>query len=87
MALTKQSRISQLAAAIQSHAAKLDEYCAAEGIPSPSFDEEYPSDLSPEFEASRNEVLVATDELFDLMLGPRRLAELEPAQVSSITRS
>ncbi|OCL06612.1 hypothetical protein AOQ84DRAFT_296670 [Glonium stellatum] len=82
MAPKAPSRISQLAAIIYSNTEKLDALCAAESIPSPSFEVEIPPNAPAAFEQSRNEVLVATDELFDLMLGPRQLAECDPLQAS-----
>lgn len=80
MASKTPSRIVQLAAAVQSHTAKLDAYFTTEDLPFPSFEAEFPS-LPPEIEGSRISILEAADELTDLMLGPRKLAECDPPQV------
>ncbi|KAL9119451.1 MAG: hypothetical protein Q9187_003998, partial [Circinaria calcarea] len=83
MASANTSRIVQLAAAIQSHTIKVDAYLTTHGLPSLSFDAEIPS-LPPDTEASRISILEATDEMADLMLGPRQLAECNPPQHTSL---
>ncbi|TVY22560.1 O-methyltransferase [Lachnellula hyalina] len=69
------SRITELAAAIQANTSKVEEYFAAQGLESPSFDAEFPSGLPPEVERSRYGVLEAADEIMDLMVGPRGIIE------------
>ncbi|KAJ8065081.1 hypothetical protein OCU04_005793 [Sclerotinia nivalis] len=66
------TRIAVLAAKIQEHTSKVDEYLASNNLPSPSFDVSCPVRLSlpPEIQTSRNAVLEASDELTALMLGP-----------------
>ncbi|MCJ1380209.1 hypothetical protein MMC17_003312 [Xylographa soralifera] len=83
MASIKTSRIVQLAEAIRIHTAKLDMYITSCGLPSLSFDEEFPS-LPAEMEGSRISILEATDEMTDLMLGARKLAECDPPQHTSL---
>ena len=78
MASGNASRIAQLAAMIQSQTSKVDEYFTAHKLPSPSFDEDLPTDLPQEIELARNGVLIAADELTDLMAGPQALAEGMP---------
>ena len=80
MALTNTSRIVQLAATIQEHTAKVDAYLASQSLQPLSFDVDFPL-LPPELEGSRLAVLQATDELTDLMHGPQKIAECEPASV------
>jgi len=74
-------KISQLAVVIQDHTSKIDAYYLAEGIPSPSFDTDFPSDLPAHIRGCRNAILEATDELSDLMLGAAQLAEGSPPRV------
>lgn len=80
MTLTNRSRIVQLAATIQEHTAKVDAHLASQGLPPLSFDVDFPL-LPPELEGSRIAVLQATDELTDLMHGPQKIAECDPALV------
>jgi hypothetical protein len=75
------SKISQLAATIQDHTSKIDAYYLDEGIPSPSFDTDFPSDLPAHIRGCRNAILEASDELSDLMLGAAQLAEGSPPRV------
>ncbi|KAL9620550.1 MAG: hypothetical protein Q9160_004911 [Pyrenula sp. 1 TL-2023] len=68
------TRIAELAAKIQEHTSKVDEYLASKALPSPSFDITTPAtfNLPPSIQASQNAVLEASDELNLLMLGPLR---------------
>lgn len=75
------SRISQLAATIQENTSIIDGYYADNGIPSPSFDTDFPLDLPAHIHGCRNAILEATDELSDLMLGVAQLAEGSPPRV------
>ncbi|KAG9230931.1 putative O-methyltransferase [Amylocarpus encephaloides] len=84
MSSTKKSRIIELSNTINAHTIAIDKYYAANGIPPPSFDIDYPADLPEEIHQSRNSVLEATDELTDLMLGARALAECSPPQHTSL---
>ena len=73
-------RFLALAKEIYGKAIQLDAYLTAHSLPSPSFDDDFPT-LSPELESTRVSILESTDELTDLMLGPRGLAESGPPQV------
>ncbi|MCJ1310857.1 hypothetical protein MMC25_004525 [Agyrium rufum] len=67
------SRISELAALVQSNTAKVDEYLREQKLPFPSFDEDGPLDLkieSEEVTKARNTAMEASLELHDLLLGP-----------------
>ena len=75
------TRIAELAATIQLNTSKLDGYFAAVDIPSPSFEHGFPETLPPDIEATRDAISQATDELHDLMVGPRGLAEGMPLRV------
>lgn len=70
-----QSCIAELAAAVAQHTQKIDNYLAANRLPYPSFDAYGPADLGlpPEIEQSRTTVLQASQELNDLLQGPRDL--------------
>lgn len=72
---TSQSRIAELAAAVAQHTQKIDDYLAANRLPYPSFDVHGPADLGlpPEIEQSRTAALQASQELNDLLQGPRDL--------------
>ncbi|KAL6704153.1 hypothetical protein ACN47E_008713 [Coniothyrium glycines] len=69
------SRIAELAAAVASHTKQIDEYLAEKGLPQPSFAADGPADLQlpPPLEQARAVVLQATQELNDLLQGPREL--------------
>ncbi|KAL1604783.1 hypothetical protein SLS60_004323 [Paraconiothyrium brasiliense] len=84
MTSNKPSRIVELSAAIQTHVQQIDEWYTAKNLPSPNFDEDYPDDLPAEIHQARNAVLIATDELNDLMLGPRQIAECLPPQHTAL---
>ncbi|KAF2973069.1 hypothetical protein GQX73_g501 [Xylaria multiplex] len=84
MATSKPTRIALLSTIIQKNIEIIDAYFDSNGLPSPSFDQDYPSDLAPEIHGARNAVLEATDELSDLMLGPRQIAECHPPQHTSL---
>jgi hypothetical protein len=79
----KPTRIAELSSAIQVHVTEIEEWFNSQGLPSPSFDVDYPDDLPGHIHQARNAVLVATDELTDLMLGARQIAECMPPQVSA----
>jgi hypothetical protein len=70
------SRIEQLAAEIQQNTAKVSNYIRHHGLTMPSFDVNSPLESvipkdADEIEAARLAVIDATQELRDLMLGPR----------------
>lgn len=68
------SRMVVLAQKISKETEKLEAYFKANGLPSPSFDAEAPSDfpkLPEDIQKSRREVIFATKELRDLAVGPR----------------
>ena len=75
------NRIVELAEIVRDNVHKLDVFFTSAGLPTPSFDVDLPSELPPEIDVSRNLILIATDELQDLMLGPSRIAEGHPPQV------
>ncbi|TGO57110.1 hypothetical protein BCON_0069g00040 [Botryotinia convoluta] len=64
--MSPNTRIADLAATIQEHTSKVDEYLASNNIPSPSFDVSCPLRLSLplDIQASRNAVLEASDDLY-----------------------
>lgn len=70
-----QSRIADLAAAIATHTSQIDGYLTEKGLPYPSFDVKAPVNLalSPDIEKSRCAVLEASQELNDLLQGPKDL--------------
>ncbi len=72
---TTQSRIAELAAVVAQHTQRIDEYIAEKGLVHPSFDADGPVDLGlpSHLEESRALVLQATQELNDLLQGPRDL--------------
>lgn len=72
---SSQSRIAELAAAVAQHTQKIDNYLSANHLPYPSFDVQGPVDLRlpPEIEQSRTAALQASQELNDLLQGPREL--------------
>jgi hypothetical protein len=78
------TRIAQLSGMIQANVERIDAWYKEKGIPSPSFDIDYPDDLPAEIHEARTAVLIATDELTDLMLGARNIAECQPPQVVCI---
>jgi len=77
----KPTRIVELSKAIQLHVEHIDAWFVSNNLTSPSFDIDYPDDLPQHIHEARNAVLIATDELTDLMLGARQIAECLPPQV------
>jgi hypothetical protein len=69
------SRIAELAAVVASHTKQIDDHLTANGLPQPSFDTDGPAELQlpPQLEQARAVVLQATQELNDLLQGPREL--------------
>lgn len=72
---SSQSRIAELATTVAHHTQQVDSYLAEKGLPYPSFESDGPVDLAlpPDIEESRNIVLQASQELNDLLQGPRDL--------------
>lgn len=72
---SRQSRIAELANTVAQHTQRVDNYLAEEGLSYPSFEADGPLDLGlpPEIEESREIVLQASQELNDLLQGPRDL--------------
>ena len=70
-----QSHIATLAAAIAENTQRIDKYLEDNDLPHPGFDADAPADLGlpPELEQARVAVLQATQELNDLLQGPREL--------------
>ena len=67
------SRIVQLAQTISASVNKIEEVLVAEGIESPSFDEDAPFNIPLELSPHHDAVLDATAELHDLLLEPLNL--------------
>lgn len=67
--------IADLSSTIAHHTSLLNTYFAENNLPAPTFAGTAPVDLNlpPELEQSRNIVLAATQDLHDLLLGPREL--------------
>lgn len=72
---SSQSRIAELAAAVAQHTQRIDNYLSEKRLPYPSFDADGPADLGlpPDLEQSRTVALQASQELNDLLQGPRDL--------------
>lgn len=72
---SRQSRITELATTVAQHTQRVDNYLAEKGLPYPSFEADAPVDLGlpREIEESRAIVLQASQELNDLLQGPRDL--------------
>ena len=70
-----QSRIAELASAVVQHTQRIDLYLAEKGLQYPSFDADGPVDpaLTSDIEQSRIAALQASQELNDLLQGPRDL--------------
>jgi hypothetical protein len=70
-----QSRIAQLATIIANQTQQIDTFLADSRLPHPSFDSDGPVELGlpPNLEQARIAVLQATQELNDLLQGPRDL--------------
>lgn len=73
--MQSQSRIAELAALVASHTACVDQYISDNGLSHPSFNADSPVNLGlpPDIEKSRIAVLEASQELNDLLQGPRDL--------------
>lgn len=69
------SRIAELAAVVASHTKQIDDYLTQNGLPQPSFDANGPAELQlpPNLEQARAVVIQASQELNDLLKGPREL--------------
>ncbi|KAI1198510.1 putative O-methyltransferase [Nemania serpens] len=69
----QQSRIAQLASTVASCTQQVDDYLARHALPYPSFEPDGPTDLGlpPDLEKLRVAALEATQELNDLLQGPR----------------
>jgi hypothetical protein len=70
------SRLVELTDIISTNTKRIDEYLAAEGLPNLTFDADGPPDFpvpnkNEEIAAARRAVVIATQELHDLMVGPR----------------
>lgn len=63
-------RIVELAAQISTSVAQLQEQLAAQGAPTPSFDEDRPEKLPSDVADLQDAVLDATAELHELLLDP-----------------
>ena len=76
------SRIVELAAIIQKHTSKVDEYLTSHDLPSPSFDISTPPvlQLPPHIQASQKAIIEADDELSALILGPMRSIDSTPVR-------
>jgi hypothetical protein len=85
--MSSQSRIAELAAIVSEQTARIDNFLAEQRLPYPSFEADGPTELnlSPELEHARVMVLQATQELNDLLQGPRDL--LFNHEVRTSTRS
>ena len=72
---SNKSRIAELAAAVATHTTKIDKFLAENSLQYPSFEADGPRELglAPEIESSRAIVLEASQELNDLLQGPRDL--------------
>jgi hypothetical protein len=72
---SSQSRIAELATTVAQHTHRIDSYLAEKGLPYPSFKVYGPVDLElpPDIEQSRIAALQASQELNDLLQGPRDL--------------
>jgi hypothetical protein len=70
-----QSRIAELASAVAQHTNHVDSYLAENNLPHPSFDADGPVELGlpADIEQSRIAALQASQELHDLLQGPRDL--------------
>lgn len=66
---------------IHENVKSIDSWFQSQGLASPSFEEDYPEHLPQEIHQARTAVLIAADEMTDLMLGARQIAECQPPQV------
>ena len=78
-------KLRQLAAAIEAAVAKIQEALDAQGVPSPSFDEDAPA-LPSDIGEARDVVLDATAELQDLLTEPLNMIH-RASRVRSSSRS
>lgn len=70
------SRVSELSSIIAENTKKIDDFFAREGLPELTFDPTGPGDFpvpsnNEEIQKARRAVVLATQELHDLMVGPR----------------
>ncbi|KAI1302030.1 putative O-methyltransferase [Xylaria venustula] len=72
---TPQSRIAQLASTVAAYTQKIDDYLTQKSLPQPSFNADGPIDLGlpADLQQLRGALLDATQELNDLLQGPRDL--------------
>ena len=84
---TRTARIAELASFIQEKTTILDEYFAAQGLPSPSYDEPYPAtvQLPDDIAKTRDAVTEANDELRTLLMGPSVLDVLRNRKGQSVS--
>ncbi|KAK0712212.1 sterigmatocystin 8-O-methyltransferase [Apiosordaria backusii] len=79
------TRIIQLAQTISKSVARINEILLAQGLPTPSFDEDAPANYFPgEVSNARDAVLDATAELHDLLLGPLHLVKTQAGSNNSV---
>ena len=80
-----QSRIVKLALSIATGTTAMDHYLSSHGLPSPSFDVDFPItfDLPTEIEQIRGSVIEASKELQALMLGPVGIVHHQTLDVCS----
>ncbi|KAK4172414.1 6-hydroxytryprostatin B O-methyltransferase [Triangularia setosa] len=79
------TRIIHLAQAISESVAKINEVLSIQGLPTPSFDEDFPANILPtEALDARDAVLDATAELHDLLLGPLHLVKMHAGSNNSV---
>ena len=74
---SRRSRIAELASTISTCTDRIDSYLTEKGLPHPSFDANGPADLGlpPDLEQSRIVLLEASQELNDLLQGPKALLQ------------
>jgi len=85
---TTRARIVELTAIISENTQKIDQYFAANSLPPLSFDSDAPLDFpvpssNKGIQHARRAVVNATQELHDLMVGPREHIRWESWSVSS----
>lgn len=81
------SKIVALAQKISTETEKVDIYFRGKGIQTPSFDVDMPGDfpkMPDEISTSRREIIHATRELQDLMVGPRESVRWMAWDVSDV---
>ena len=79
------SRTSELVSIIASNTIKIEKYLGEKGLPDLSFDARPDSQLHQHEEIAfqRQAVLNATDDLHDLMLGPKAILMSQPVSVAA----